>query len=425
MVLVCWAIAGCHRDGKPHDQTAPPPLTASPATSDAPPSAPAVEWYRAVVGTDLEAVPFFVSMPAPGIPGSCSILNGEEHIAVDCHWQDASTVELEFPVFATSIHATRQADGSLLGAWHPSRLVPGTRAPTFVAARIPSPDPALRFPALARTTPPVATADFAGTWRFQFAELAAGKGTFHQTSDGIVTGTIIPEQIGDFRYLAGNARGPQLLLSTFDGQHAYVVRAALGPTQNEIRGTWTFAGINSDGFTAIRVPSLDIALVEKLRLKHGAKRVTIPQLEDPRYLGKPVIVDYFGTWCPACMDETPFLLELYRRHHAEGLEIVSIALEGTTDDAYNQRQVDYFRKRYAIPWQIIIVPGDYDESLKLLPPELDGTGGYPVTLFLEANRTVHALHSGFFGPAAGDDYTQLTTTFERYVNEMLATGPPR
>lgn len=425
VVLVCWAIAGCHRDGTSPDQTAQPPLPATLATSDAPPSAPAVEWYRAVVGKNLEAVPFFVGMPPPGAPGSCSIINGEEHIAVDCHWQDASTVELEFPVFATSIHATRQADGSLLGVWHPSRLVPATLAPTFAAARIPRPDPALRFPARFWAMPPVATGDFAGTWRFQFEELAAGKGTFRQTSDGVVTGTIIPEQIGDFRYMAGNARGSQLLLSTFDGQHAYVVRATLDPTRNGMRGTWTFAGINRDGFTASRVPSLDIALVEKLRLKDGAKGVTIPQLDDPRYRGKPVIVDYFGTWCPACMDEMPFLLELYRRHHAEGLEILSIALEGTTDEAYNQRQVDYFRTRYAIPWQIVIVPGDYDDSPTLLPPELDGTGGYPITIFLEGDRTVHALHSGFFGPAAGDDFTQLTETFERYVNEMLATTTPR
>ncbi len=319
-------------------------------------------------------------------------------------------------MFATSIHAARQADGSLIGEWHPSRLSPATSAHPFVATRIASPDPALRFPAPA--TPPTQASDAAGTWRFQFSDLGAGKGTFRQTADGVVTGTIIPEQIGDFRYLAGNLRGSQLALSTFDGQHAYVVRAELA--SNSMRGTWAFSGINTDAFTARRVPALDIALVEKLRLKPGARGVTIPQLEDPRYRGKPVIVDYFGTWCPACMDETPFLVALYKRYHPAGLEILSIALEGTTDDAYNQHQVEFFRAKYAVPWPIVVVPGDYDESPKLLPPELDGTGGYPITLFLDRDRNVRALHSGFFGPAAGDDYTRLTETFERYAKEMTS-----
>jgi thiol-disulfide isomerase/thioredoxin len=176
----------------------------------------------------------------------------------------------------------------------------------------------------------------------------------------------------------------------------------------------------NDRFTAQRVATLDTAIVEKLHLRHGAKGVTIPQLDDPRYRGKPVIVDYFGTWCPACMDETPFLVELYRRHHEAGLEILSIALESTTDDAYNQRQVEYFRKLYAIPWQIVVLPGDYADSEKLLPPELEGTGGYPVTIFLNRDRGVRGLHSGFFGPAAGEDNRLIKQTFERYVQAMLA-----
>jgi thiol-disulfide isomerase/thioredoxin len=415
-------MASCGRSEEPHARPA-PHGDAAPRTlpaDAAPVNAPiANEWYRAVVGSAPEEVPFFVSMPPPGIPGACAILNGDEHLDVDCHWEGATTIELEFPMFATRIEATRAADGTLSGSWEMSRIS-NTTAP-FAAARISAPDPALRFPAPAI---PIPSGDFSGIWKFQFATFEVAKGTLTQTPEGVVTGTIIPRAIGDMRYLAGNVRGNTVRLSTFDGQHGYLVRAELDPQKDALAGTWTFSQIMTDRFTAHRVPTLDIAVVDKLRLRPGAKRLTIPQLDDPAFRGKPVIVDYFGTWCPACIDETPFLLELYRRHHAEGLEILSIALEGTTDDAYNQRQVEYFRKHYAIPWKIVVVPGEYAESERLLPPELTGTGGYPITIFLDRDRSVRAAHSGFFGPAAGDEYPRLKQRYEQHVVDILASPPP-
>ncbi|MDQ3370765.1 MAG: TlpA family protein disulfide reductase [Myxococcota bacterium] len=372
------------------------------------------EWYRAVVG-DPE-VPFFVSMPAPGTPGRCTIVNGEEHLDVVCSWKDASTIELEFPMFATSIRATRDAGGALTGTWEMSRISGSGPPAPFAATRIARPDPQLRFPAPTASAP---ASEFGGIWKFEFRVLETGKGILKQTPDGIVTGTIIPQGIGDMRYLAGNARGTTLLLSTFDGQHAYVLRAELTANQASLIGTWDYANVLSDRFTARRVTDLDIAVVEKVRLRAGATTVTIPQLADPSFRGKPMIVDYFGTWCPACMDQTPLLLDLYRRHHAAGLEILSIALEGTTDTAYNERQVEHFRKRYAIPWRIDVVPGEYAESESLLPPELEGTGGYPITIFLDRDHQVRAVHSGFYGPAAGDEYHRLVKLYEQHVLELL------
>ena len=424
-VLAILMVAGCGRRDEHADKgSAAPPVVAPtpppPPPADAPTAPVAVDWYRAVIGSDHEEVPFFVSMPPPGTVGGCTIVNGDERIPVECRWEDATTIVLEFRMFATRIRAERGPDGTLSGGWQMSRIAGPMLPARFVATRIPRLDPTLRFPAAAATTPPAVVGDFSGTWKVQFSMLEAGKGMLTQTSDGVVTGTIIPRGIGDMRYLAGNARGTTLWLSTFDGQHAYVLRAELDPGRQALTGTWVFPQITRDRFTARRVATLDTSLVDKLHLRRGAKGVTVPQLDDPRYRGKPVIVDYFGTWCPACMDLTPFLVELYRRHHAAGLEIISIALEGTTDDAYNQQQVDYFRKLYAIPWPIVIVPGEYTEAEELLPPELEGTGGYPITIFLDRDRSVRGLHSGFFGPAAGEDHRRLKKTFEGYVEAMLA-----
>ena len=43
--------------------------------------------------------------------------------------------------------------------------------------------------------------------------------------------------------------------------------------------------------------------------------------------GKVVIVTIGGSWCPNCHDETPFLVELYKKYKKQGLEIVELSFE--------------------------------------------------------------------------------------------------
>jgi peroxiredoxin len=42
--------------------------------------------------------------------------------------------------------------------------------------------------------------------------------------------------------------------------------------------------------------------------------------------GKPVIVTFWATDCPACIEEIPDLIGLYTQYHASGLEMVAVAM---------------------------------------------------------------------------------------------------
>jgi peroxiredoxin len=42
--------------------------------------------------------------------------------------------------------------------------------------------------------------------------------------------------------------------------------------------------------------------------------------------GKPVIVTFWATDCPACIKEIPHLKELYNVYHNRGLEIIAVAM---------------------------------------------------------------------------------------------------
>lgn len=42
--------------------------------------------------------------------------------------------------------------------------------------------------------------------------------------------------------------------------------------------------------------------------------------------GKPVIITFWATDCKSCIKEVPHLVELYEKYHAQGLEIIAVAM---------------------------------------------------------------------------------------------------
>lgn len=42
--------------------------------------------------------------------------------------------------------------------------------------------------------------------------------------------------------------------------------------------------------------------------------------------GKPVLVTFWATDCPGCIEEMPHLVDLYRQYHDQGLEIIAVAM---------------------------------------------------------------------------------------------------
>jgi len=72
--------------------------------------------------------------------------------------------------------------------------------------------------------------------------------------------------------------------------------------------------------------------------------------------GKVVIVDFWATWCPPCIEEFPNLQNIYKDFHDQGLEVISISLDVDT------RGAEQLIRMNKIPWYQQIAGKDIDEN---------------------------------------------------------------
>ncbi|MBN2286197.1 MAG: TlpA family protein disulfide reductase [Tissierellales bacterium] len=48
-------------------------------------------------------------------------------------------------------------------------------------------------------------------------------------------------------------------------------------------------------------------------------------------IGKPVIINFWTTWCPYCVDEMPDLQRLYEKYEQDGLMVLAINVQESND----------------------------------------------------------------------------------------------
>ncbi|HKX56126.1 MAG TPA: TlpA disulfide reductase family protein [Xanthomonadales bacterium] len=274
-----------------------------------------------------------------------------------------------------------------------------------------------------------------GRWETVFTD-SAGKqtqaiGEFDQQGSRVVGTFLTPT--GDYRYLEGQVSGRQLLLSTFDGAHAFAFSANLNAADELEGGFWS--GTRSyESWVAKR--NFDARLPDAYSLtylKEGYDRLefSFPDLDgnpvslgDPRFKGKVVLVTLSGSWCPNCADEVEFLSGYYRSNHQRGLEIVTLLYEHFEDFERAAQQGKRLRDEFDVGYELLIA-GLSDKTLAAETlPMLNHVLAFPTTIFVDRSGAVRRIHTGFSGPGTGSYYTQFVEEFNRQMDDLLAEPPP-
>ena len=99
--------------------------------------------------------------------------------------------------------------------------------------------------------------------------------------------------------------------------------------------------------------------------------------------GRPVVINFWASWCPPCRQEMPLLIAAYRAHREQGLEVLAVNL---TDQEY-AKDIRRFVAEFAMPFPVAL-----DEKGKVRGKY--GLIALPTTVFVGPDGNVRVVNSG-------------------------------
>jgi thiol-disulfide isomerase/thioredoxin len=381
--------------------------------------------WRATLKTGSGAeIPFNFEVTDSANQKFLDIINGKERFRVNEISITADSVLIQMPLFDSEIRAVLK-NKVLSGRW---------------IKHYADSDEVLQFHAKFNDdwrffkVNPETKSDISGRWSVTFntadkKNSYVAVGEFSQ-ENGRVLGTFLTAT-GDYRFLEGTVSDGNLYLSCFDGSHAYLFTGKLLNDKTIVDGkfysgfsymeTWT--GKKDDAAILPDAYSLT-------NLKEGYDKIdfSFPGLDgkkvsisDKKFKNKIVLVQFFGSWCPNCMDETAYLTSFYKEYQQKGVEIIGLAYERSKDFERSKKNVMRLRDRFSVPYDMLITgfTNDKVEVSKSIPM-LDKFMAFPTLMIIDKGGKIRKIHTGFSGPGTGTHYTEFVKEFENTVDGLLA-----
>jgi thiol-disulfide isomerase/thioredoxin len=107
-----------------------------------------------------------------------------------------------------------------------------------------------------------------------------------------------------------------------------------------------------------------------------------------RFKGRPLLVNFWATWCPPCVEELPMIEAFWREHAAKGLQVVGLAIDQPS-------AVRRFLERQPLSFPVALAGLGGTELSKSMG---NVTGALPFSVFFGANGRVFAKKLGQLTP---------------------------
>ena len=378
--------------------------------------------WRATLKTESGVeIPFNFELSDTSGTKVIRIFNGKERIKVDEITISEDSILIRLPLFDSEIRAIKTNKG-LSGKWI-KHLTDKSVMMDFEA----KPGLDWRFP----DAKPNEKLTVSGRWTTVFIgsegkDTTLAVGEFEQSGQK-VTGTFLTTT-GDYRFLEGSLSGDKLFLSTFDGSHAFLFTATVQKNGTISDGLF-YSGLTSiEKWTAKKDDKAVLPDAYSLTtLKAGQKTIDFSfadlndqkvSLSDNRFKNKVVVVQFLGSWCPNCMDETSFMAPFYEKYKSKGVEVVGLAYERTNDINRSKKNIEQLKKRFNVQYPLLVTGFTNKEVLNSMP-SLNEFNAFPTTIIIDKKGLVRKIHTGFSGPGTGKHYESFVKDFEAQINALL------
>jgi thiol-disulfide isomerase/thioredoxin len=144
---------------------------------------------------------------------------------------------------------------------------------------------------------------------------------------------------------------------------------------------------------SVVVKDIDLEGLQKLLQREGKQ-------------SRPLLVNFWATWCDPCRDEFPDLVQIDKDYKARGLEFITVSLD---DPAEIKTVVPQFLRQMQarMPAYLLNVP-DPEPAIKWIDAEW--SGGLPATFLYDAQGQVIFKHTGRIKTA------ELRTAIEKVIS---------
>jgi thiol-disulfide isomerase/thioredoxin len=377
---------------------------------------PVAGLWQGTVTVSGQDVPFRIEFAAKGDSVQGWFFNGDERVTSTSGRFTGEGLVLEFAHYGTKLEATWQG-GRLEGSYGR-------------AGRAPYPFRAERW--LKTSAQVKAVPQIAGEWEIAVQTPkgeAAWRLLVSQTGPDLAA-TILRVD-GDTGRLTGGYRDGRFVLSHFSGARAALLTLTPQPDgalKVELSGRGTFTALRPEtarakGLAGPTDPAAHTSLknpTEPLRFRFRNLAGEEVSESDPRFLGKVLVVNITGSWCPNCHDEAPFLVELAQRYQSQGLEVIAISFE-EAEQLQDPVRLRAFVQKYGIGYTVLL--GGEPTDLPARLPQAVNLNSWPTTFFVGRDGRVRNIHAGFPGKASGALHEEAKRHFIANIESLLAESP--
>jgi thiol-disulfide isomerase/thioredoxin len=378
-------------------------------------------WQAKLLRNDNNAIIFNFQWQQINNKSVLYIINGAERIKVDkITFSKEDSIIIQMPVFESQFRAKMISSTKLEGVWIKSGAKQNQIIPFTAIANT-----SARFEINAK--PKV---NISGKWAMVFGEKNNPAIGIFQQKGALINGSIVTPT-GDYRYLSGVVNGDTLLLSTFDGSHAFSFSAIINNTKSITNGVFYAGAFGKELFTAVKNDTVTLPNTTAMYLKDEADNKLhfafknldgkLVSIEDGQFKNKVVIIQLLGSWCPNCMDETAFLSDFYNKNKQRGIEAIGLAYELTDNFERSKNSLLKFKERFGVQYPLLVTGvtvSDEKRTEKTLP-QLTPIKVFPSTIIVDKKGRVHSIDTGFYGPGTGEYFETFKHRFYSIIDELI------